>query len=435
MKYLGSTILVLALWLGAQAGVRAEPAPPVEPGPTPSVETDVETDVETEAGPKLSPELPPELAIDVALHGPIPFHLAELQDALLPRLDEASIDTRAAARGAAVEVSATAGGVLVRVGGRERTLSLGTRTGPGAARVVALVVLDLLLSEGPALPMPLAMPAADQAVEIMADTTAAPHAATAPPVTTAPPMTAPPATTAAPVPAPAATVQPRRPRSLAFEPPPPPPAPTAAAAEFASQQLGPPGRSDRPAPELVTRPAPRRGSGSGAASSRAVTQVRLSGFGGAALGPTSERTAMVSAGADVRLGRGSWRAGVGLSWLHLPMTSYAQTDIGLDGASVRLDVGRALGDLELTAGAFAMPSRLYTDVSDAPRDHHDSLLYGGAAAMRAGVRLGRRWLLVSTAGVDVFGRRLRVRTPDEVITSTPLVTISLTVGVSWEAMP
>ena len=98
-------------------------------------------------------------------------------------------------------------------------------------------------------------------------------------------------------------------------------------------------------------------------------------------------------------------------------------------------MGRALGDIELTAGAFAMPSRLYTDVSEATRDHHDSLLYGGAAAMRAGVRLGRRWLLVSTAGVDVFGRRLRVRTPDEVITSTPLVTISLTVGVSWEAMP
>lgn len=430
MKYLGSAILVLALWLGARADVRAEPAPPAEPGPRPGVENDIEPDTETDAETDGEIDTGPKLPIDVALHGPVPFDQAELQDALLPRLDDASIDTRAAARGAAVEVSATAGGVLVRVGGRERILSLGMRTGPGAARVVALVVLDLLLSEGPALPMPLAMQAAEEAVEIMADTTAAPHTPAAPPATT-PPATAP---AAVPAPAPAATAQSTRPRSLAFEPPPPPPPPSAAATDRAPQQLSPPGRVDRPVPEIVARP-PARASRSGATSTRTVTHVRLSGFGGAALGPTSERAAMASAGADVRLGLGSWRAGVGLSWLHLPMTSYEQTDIGLDAASVRLDVGRAFGDIELTAAAFAMPSRLYTDVSDAPRDHHDSLLYGGAAAMRAGVRLGRRWLLVTTAGVDVFGRRLRVRTPDEVITSTPLVTISLTVGVSWEAMP
>jgi hypothetical protein len=185
----------------------------------------------------------------------------------------------------------------------------------------------------------------------------------------------------------------------------------------------------------MTRPASRLGSRSATAPTRTVTHVRLSGFGGTVLGVASDEATMVSAGADARLGLGSWRAGAGLSWLHLPVTSYAQTDIGLDGATLRLDAGRAFGDVELTAAAFATPSRLRTDVTGSPREYHDTLLFGGGAAVRAGARLGGSWLLVATAGVDVFGRRLRVRTPDEVLTSTPLVTISLAVGVSWEVMP
>jgi hypothetical protein len=394
MKLLGSAFLCLALWLGASPEVRAEPA------------------------------------LSAELHGDLPFGQAELEDALLPRLTDASIDTRSAARGAVVQVSATVAGVLVRVGARERTVALGERTGPAAARVVALVILDLMLSEGPALPMPLSLPPADEATEI-----AATAAATARETTGAP---APATPAVAPVPA-------ARPKPLAFEPPPPPPVRAARPADAEpAPQLAPPGAASRPAPEpkpVTNQPfhqtldqTSRSASRPGAAPARAARLVRVSGFAGTMLGPASDDATMVSAGADVRLGLGSWRAGAGLSWLHLPTASYQQTDIGLDGAALRLDAGRAFGDLELTAAAFAMPSRLRTDGTETPRDLHDTLLFGGGVAVRAGARLGRSWLLVASAGVDVFGRRLRVRTPDEVLTSTPLVTISLAVGVSWEVM-
>jgi hypothetical protein len=444
MKSLSSALLWLALWLGASPEVRAEPAS----------------------------------ALSAELHGDLPFGRAELEDALLPRLDDASVGTRAAARGVVVEVSATGAGVLVRVGARARTVPLGERTGPGAARVVALVILDLVLSEGPALPMPLPMPPpAGEDAELMAGTApataprsaagtapaTAPHTAAGTAPATAPhtaagtaPATAPhtpaapaqpanappanaPATTAQPATAPATTARPAagppaRPKPLAFEPPPPVPTAQPAAA-VPAPRLAPPGVAARPAPASMTRPASRLGSRSATAPTRTVTHVRLSGFGGTVLGAASDQATMVSAGADARLGLGSWRAGAGLSWLHLPVTSYAQTDIGLDGATLRLDAGRAFGDVELTAAAFATPSRLRTDVTGSPREYHDTLLFGGGAAVRAGARLGGSWLLVATAGVDVFGRRLRVRTPDEVLTSTPLVTISLAVGVSWEVMP
>ncbi len=393
MKLLGSAFLYLALWLGASPEVRAEPGS----------------------------------ALSADLHGDLPFGRAELEDALLPRLTDASIDTRSAARGALVQVRATVAGVLVRVGARERIVPLGERTGPGAARVVALVILDLMLSEGPALPMPLALPPVNEAAEIVADTAAA----TARETTGAPAQAAP--------------AQAARPKPLAFEPPPPPVRAALSVDAGPAPQLAPPGAAARPARESqpvssqtssqtsnqTSRPAPR----SGAAPARAARLVRVSGFGGTMLGAASGDATMVSAGADVRLGLGSWRAGVGLSWLHLPTASYEQTDIGLDGAALRLDAGRALGDLELTAAAFAMPSRLRTDGTETPPALHDSLLFGGGAAVRAGARLSRRWLLVASAGVDVFGRRLRVRTPDEVLTSTPLVTISLAVGVSWDVMP
>lgn len=403
MKLLGPAFLSLALWLGASPEVRAEPSP----------------------------------ALSADLHGDLPFGRVELEDALLPRLTDASIDTRSAARGALVQVRATAAGVLVRVGARERIVPLGERTGPGAARVVALVILDLMLSEGPALPMPLAPPPVDETAEIVADTAAA----TARETTGAPAQVAP--------------AQAARPEPLAFEPPPPPPPPVRAALSVdagPAPQLAPPGAAARPARESqpvssqtsrqtsrrtsrrTSSPTSRPAPGSGAAPARAARLVRVSGFGGTMLGAASGDATMVSAGADVRLGLGSWRAGVGLSWLHLPTASYEQTDIGLDGAALRLDAGRAFGDLELTAAAFAMPSRLHTDGTETPRDLHDALLLGGGAAVRAGARLSRSWLLVASAGVDVFGRRLRVRTPDEVLTSTPLVTISLAVGVSWGVM-
>jgi hypothetical protein len=390
MRYPGPALLWLALWLGAWTAVRAEPAP----------------------------------ALVLELQGPVPFERDELADALLPRLTDASIETRAAARGAVVQVSAAGDGVLVRVGTRERTVSLGQRTGAGAARVVALVLMDLMLSEGPALPMPLALPPAspparDTAGDADATGDADADADAAGPV----------ARTATDTPLPPAPAA--RPAPLAFEPPPLPPVPAARPPVVGQAPLAPPGAVARPAAAPVAAQEARRSPG--AAPARAVTRVRLSGLGGTMLRAASEGTTLASAGADVRLGRGRWRAGLGLAWLHLPTTSYDRTDIALDGASVRLDAGRAFGNLELTATAFAMPSRLYTDTG--ARAHHDSLLLGGGAALRAGARLTRRWLLVASAGIDVFGRRLRVRTVDEVIASTPLVTISLAVGVSWEVLP
>jgi hypothetical protein len=80
--------------------------------------------------------------------GAAPFSSAELTQALLARLLPAE-------KGApAVRVSgAGAGAVAVQVGDRSRVVTLGERTGPEAARVVALVIADLAsASPGPSLP-------------------------------------------------------------------------------------------------------------------------------------------------------------------------------------------------------------------------------------------------------------------------------------------
>src|SRR5690606_33152851 len=117
MKHLGPAVIFLQLWLGAWAGARAEPTS----------------------------------ALVVELHGELPFDRAELDAALVPRLG----DVRTVAYIILVQVQPGASGVIVRVGGRERAVPLGERAGPDAARVVALMVLDLLFSDGPALPLPL----------------------------------------------------------------------------------------------------------------------------------------------------------------------------------------------------------------------------------------------------------------------------------------
>jgi hypothetical protein len=375
MKHPGSAILVLALWLGACAEVRAEPAP----------------------------------ALAIEIHESVPFDRAELEAALLPRLDDASAETRAAAYSARVQVSAGDGGVLVRAGARQRTVPLGERSGAAAARVVALVILDLVLSEGPSLPMPLEAPVADETPEA----SAGPVEVAAAPATPAPASAAP--ATPAPVAAASIMMVPSGLTNLlAFTAPPPPPPPPVPRPDAA------------PALQVAPRPTPARPD--------APFLVRLSGLGGAMLGADGDGS-MLAAGADVRLGLGRWRAGAGLAWVRLPTHSYERTDIGLNGAVLRLDAGRALGGVEVTATAFAMPSRLRTDSIGSPRDQHDRLLFGGGAAVRAGAGVAPGWRLEATAGIDVFGRRLRVRTPGEVLTSTPLLTISLAVGLSWEAAP
>jgi hypothetical protein len=443
MRYLGPAIALLGLWLGARAGVRAEPAPA------------------------------PVFAIEV--HGDVSFARAELEDALLPRLRDASIEIRAAAHGATAHVSAHDDGVHVKVGPRQRVVPLGERTGADAARVVALVILDLLPSEGPALPMPLPIvPAAEPdtqpetqpdmrpgiqqntrpetqpgtRTDTRTDTQPGTRTETKPddrPETqpdarpSARPDTRPDTrpdmgSSSAPAPAvgradagsaaatrPALAFEPQRTAPGPVPPPPPPPPPLRVAPQAA------PG----PAPHLARPAVPPPG------AAPAAWNVRVSAFGGVVRGTDSDHTDMVSAGADARLGLGAWRAGAGAAWVHVPTLDRGQAELGLHGLSLRVEAGRALGGVELTTAAFVMPYRLRADVDGGASLSavHDSVLFGGGVAARATAELGRDVGLYATAGVDVFGRRVRVRTPEDVLASTPAVALSIHVGLSWEVFP
>lgn len=371
MRYLGSAIAWLALWLGAWAGARAQPMP--------------------------------DPAFALELRGDVPFTRAELDDALLPRLRDASIEIRAAAHGATAQVIAQDRGVHVQIGPRQRIVPLGERTGTAAARVVALVVLDLVPAEGPALPMPLIpMPAAGDDADLDMTSDAAPMAVSG-----------------------AATA-----RELAYEqqrpmpPPPPPPLPRQPAAAPAAPAS---------APHLAARQTTAR---DGMARPAAMS-VRVSAFGGVVRGATSEQAGLYSAGADARVGLGAWRVGGGAAWVHLPATDHGQTELGLHGVSLRAEAGRLLGSVEVMAAGFVVPYRLHADVDGdaSPLATHDGVLLGGGVAARVAAELGRGWRLQATAGIDVFGRRLRVRTPDEVLASTPLVALTINVGLGWEVLP
>lgn len=117
-----------------------------------------------------------------------PFSSAELTQALLARLLPAD------AGAPSVRVSPAGEGVVsVQVGARSRLVTLGDRTGPEAARVVALVIADLASAASPAPPVP-----ADDAASAPAVTVAgtAPRSlavpsveASAPPAPTARPST------------------------------------------------------------------------------------------------------------------------------------------------------------------------------------------------------------------------------------------------------
>ena len=103
----------------------------------------------------------------VRLEGPLPFSAAELDDALSLRVGA----------GVPVEVDAAAPGeALVRAGGKERSISLGDARGPAAARLVALVVVDLTTDVTP-LPAPPPPPAPPPEIHI-----------TAPPAPAGPPL-------------------------------------------------------------------------------------------------------------------------------------------------------------------------------------------------------------------------------------------------------
>lgn len=82
----------------------------------------------------------------VRAHDALPFSDAELQQALLARLLPASSEPGPPA--ARVE-PAGPGVVTVRVGSRTRAVAVGDRTGSAAARVVALVIAELLTAGGP----------------------------------------------------------------------------------------------------------------------------------------------------------------------------------------------------------------------------------------------------------------------------------------------
>lgn len=101
---------------------------------------------------------------------PLPFSDAELQGALLARL------LRPPADGAAAPVARlermAGGAVVVRLGDQTRVVQLGDRTGPAAARVVALVIADMVSMPAPvvaaASPSPAPTPPAAAPVAVAA---------------------------------------------------------------------------------------------------------------------------------------------------------------------------------------------------------------------------------------------------------------------------
>jgi hypothetical protein len=109
-----------------------------------------------------------------------PFSSAELTQALLARLLPAD------AGSPSVRVSPAGGGaVTVQVGDRRRLVALGERTGPAAARVVALVIAELASAASPAAAAPKdAAPARSPAVTVGA---VAPGPASVPSVETSAP--------------------------------------------------------------------------------------------------------------------------------------------------------------------------------------------------------------------------------------------------------
>jgi hypothetical protein len=74
----------------------------------------------------------------------LPFSTAELDQALLARLPPAE-----PSRPPRLKVEpASAGAVMIQVGDRRRLVKIGERTGPAAARIVALVIAELLNDDG-----------------------------------------------------------------------------------------------------------------------------------------------------------------------------------------------------------------------------------------------------------------------------------------------
>lgn len=84
----------------------------------------------------------PDTRVTPAQAGPLPFTNAELEQALLARLLTPPDET-GALRPTRVE-PAGPGAVRVQVGARSRVVALGGRTGAAAARVVALVIAELV---------------------------------------------------------------------------------------------------------------------------------------------------------------------------------------------------------------------------------------------------------------------------------------------------
>lgn len=90
----------------------------------------------------VSARVPPERARKVVCEGPLPFSESELRQALLVRwqhLGDVSV----------VRVRAEDGRALIQVGATERKVDLDGRVGEEAARVVAVMALDLAQAETP----------------------------------------------------------------------------------------------------------------------------------------------------------------------------------------------------------------------------------------------------------------------------------------------
>lgn len=450
MKPMGSVAVLLVSMLGLPAVLHAQTAPAAPAAPA----------VEDAWGD--ASELDEASADDAlaALSGVLPFTRAELEEALVPRLRAAPIAVRAAVYRQRVAVRGATGDAEVMLGARARTIPLGAREGAAAARVIALVLVDLAsrsaASDSAPLPLPFPLPAPAPA-EAEADAEPASEAPLATPPSPAAnreETTPTSATVAAPAPPPVAVASPpedapgarggapsaasslQNAVTRAFPPPPPPrasggPSPAVSAPAQESPSPLSPASPSSPTPSVAT--AAQAGP-HGADSPRTL---RFAAFGGMALGAVSEDGLLRSVGVGVGVGVGGWRLAGELAWVHLSAaalepSSGAAVTTALDGAGLRVELGRALGPLELSLGALAAPYALRVAVADSMDENRRSVLLAGTAALRGQFVLRGPWRLLAGIGVDAFGRKVEVRTTEVVLASTPRVALWGQLGLAWE---
>ncbi len=406
-----------------------------------------------------------EIAIELAVQTALPCSVVMLEAALWPRLRELPLDSRAAVRGGVVSLIAHGRYVTIRYRQRERRVELGARRAASAARVLALVILDLLAPGGPtpalhALPpvpqLPMPVPTSDDRSGFDAGSARTPSPAL--PLASNEPSEARQVSSAvqtgftsqdsATAPSSAARDNAALPAT----------AQDTAALDTAARQRGAvrgtvPDRAasnPQPANANVLDVAATAAIEVPATTSQPRSSVRAPGAGvrtqarpragsaaldlglalGTSIGFEDRGASLRSLTARIERDLGQWRTHAGVGWLGLLPLEREQVPVALNAIAARAMLGRTLGPVTVLVGGFAAPYRATA------ADHTSyGAMYGLAATAEVTVSLSDRLRAFGAAGADVHASQVRVRTLDEVLLRTPRVAAALSIGLSWRIQP